>query len=311
MRLTLALALALSAGRLLPAAETIAERSHVTIDVVVEDSRGRVVDTLGPADFSVTEQSRPPDGRRRALCPCSAKTPALPRCRSAHRRRPRTRTPAAWWRSISTSSTSTPGPAADRARDALIRLVTDGVDPSDEVIVLKSLDSLLDIRPTKDHREAIQKLEAFDPRRGDYRTAHIVRAKLHCRDPGARGERACADRHSHRSKRSRPNSAASMPPAKRSSSSVRDLRRAHGDGATTCCRASTRSSSPPIGRMCRSIHSIRRWRIRRQPSNPMTRPDDSADAIRWRDASAVAFRRHGGENDQRGRRGRIRSEAGD
>ena len=44
----------------------------------------------------------------------------------------------------------------------------EAVAPSDQLIVLKSLDSLLDIKPAKDPREAIQKLESFDPRRGDY-----------------------------------------------------------------------------------------------------------------------------------------------
>jgi VWFA-related protein len=61
-----------------------------------------------------------------------------------------------------------PGPAAERVRSALVRLVNEAVAPSDQLILLKSLDSLLDIKPAKDPREAIQKLESFDPRRGDY-----------------------------------------------------------------------------------------------------------------------------------------------
>jgi VWFA-related protein len=62
----------------------------------------------------------------------------------------------------------TPGPAAERVRASLIRVVSENVDPTDRVIVLKSLDSLLEIKPTKDLHDAVQKLESFDPRRGDY-----------------------------------------------------------------------------------------------------------------------------------------------
>jgi hypothetical protein len=58
MRLILGLAFALSVSAPLPAAEPT-PNTPATLDVVVEDSRGRAIDTLGPADFSVTEQSRP------------------------------------------------------------------------------------------------------------------------------------------------------------------------------------------------------------------------------------------------------------
>jgi len=61
-----------------------------------------------------------------------------------------------------------PGPAAESVRGSLIRLINEDVDPSDQLIVLKSLDSLLDIKPTTDRRAAIQKLESFEPRRGDF-----------------------------------------------------------------------------------------------------------------------------------------------
>ena len=61
-----------------------------------------------------------------------------------------------------------PGAAAESVRGSLIRLINEDLDPSDQVIVLKSLDSLLDIKPASDRREAIQKLESFAPRRGDY-----------------------------------------------------------------------------------------------------------------------------------------------
>src|SRR5262249_57465747 len=58
MRFFFALALVLSAITALPADQTTSSRLP-KIDVVVEDGRGRTVETLGPSDFTVTEQSRP------------------------------------------------------------------------------------------------------------------------------------------------------------------------------------------------------------------------------------------------------------
>src|SRR5438552_15529387 len=58
MRLVLALALTLGAAAPPPTSESTPPTAP-TLDVVVEDARGRTVETLGLADFSVTEQSRP------------------------------------------------------------------------------------------------------------------------------------------------------------------------------------------------------------------------------------------------------------
>jgi VWFA-related protein len=167
MRVSLALALAMSASVLLPAAE-VPLNNLPTLDVVVEDGRGQAVETLGPSDFTVIEQShalavesvrlvRPGAG--------SVGVSAVPVSNTA----PATTTDAGQLIAIYLDEFHVaPGPAAERVRASLIRLVSDNVDPSDRVIVLKSLDSLLDIRPAKDRHDAIQKLESFDPRRGDY-----------------------------------------------------------------------------------------------------------------------------------------------
>src|SRR5262245_4809362 len=161
MRLLLALALTLGAIHL-SAADSA--RTSPTLDVVVEDSRGKAIDTLKPSDFTVTEQSRAiavesvrfvraePNGA--SAVPASARlsdTSDVPG-----------RVIAIYLDEFHVA----PGPAADRARAALIRLVS--TEPGDQVIVLKSLESLLDITPVSDRREAIQKLESFSPRRGDY-----------------------------------------------------------------------------------------------------------------------------------------------
>jgi len=165
MRLILALAIALSAGAPLPAAETTTI-GPASIDVVVEDSRGRVVDTLGPSDFTVIEQSRPLTVESVRFVRASAKTAGVSAVSAAA---PGSGTDSGRVVAIYLDEFHVmPGPAAERVRSALVRLVSEAVTSSDQLIVLKSLDSLLDIKPATDPREAIQKLESFDPRRGDY-----------------------------------------------------------------------------------------------------------------------------------------------
>ena len=166
MRLILALAFVAGASVPLPAADPAPNPQ--TLDVLVEDSRGRAIDTLGPADFAVTEQSRSLgiDSVRfvRADQKAGGAT-AVPVSAPAQGSSPDSgRVIAIYLDEFHV----VPGPAADRIRSALIRFVADEVGPSDQLIILKSLDSLLDIRPTTDRRDAIQKLESFDPRRGDY-----------------------------------------------------------------------------------------------------------------------------------------------
>lgn len=167
MRFFLALALALSASTALPADQTTSGRPP-TLDVVVEDSRGRVVDNLGPSDFTVTEQSRPVvvEGVRfvRAAARAAGLT-VVPIAAPAPGSDPDAgRVVAIYLDEFHVE----PGAAAEQARAALIRLVTESIQPSDELIVLKSLDSLLEIKPARNSSDAIQKLESFDPRRGDY-----------------------------------------------------------------------------------------------------------------------------------------------
>jgi VWFA-related protein len=167
MRLILALALTVGASTPLPAAEST-PKNPTTLDVVVEDSRGRTIDSLAPSDFSVTEQSRqlPLDSVRFVHASVTAvgvaAVPVNAAVQAPH---------ADSGRLVAIYLDEfhvVPGPAADRVRLALIRLISEDVEPSDRLIVLKSLDSLLDIKPTTDRRDAIQKLESFDPRRGDY-----------------------------------------------------------------------------------------------------------------------------------------------
>ena len=167
MRFSLALALVLSASTALPADQTMSSRPP-TLDVVVEDSRGRAVENLAPSDFTVTEQSRPvavegvrfvrAGGRATGVTAVPVSAPVTPPDPDAGR------VIAIYLDEFHV----VPGAGAEQVRASLIRLVTESIEPSDQLIVLKSLDSLLEIQPAKSPSEAIQKLESFDPRRGDY-----------------------------------------------------------------------------------------------------------------------------------------------
>lgn len=165
MRLTLALVLAAGVSTALHAADA-ASGSATTLDVVVEDSRGRAIDTLGSSDFSVTEQGRPliVDAVRFVRAAAQGAVSAVPVSALADASTADGRVIAIYLDEFHV----VPGAAAESVRGSLIRLINEHLDPSDQVIVLKSLDSLLDIKPASDRREAIQKLESFAPRRGDY-----------------------------------------------------------------------------------------------------------------------------------------------
>src|SRR5262245_12754915 len=163
MRLLLALALTLGAIHL-SAADSA--RTSPTLDVVVEDSHGKAIDTLKQSDFTVTEQSR-------AIAIESVRFVRAERNGAAAM--PASATPSdasdAAGRVIAIYLDEfhvAPGPAADRARAALIRLVNADAEAGAQVIVLQSLQSLRDTTPVSDRRDAILKLESFSPRRGDY-----------------------------------------------------------------------------------------------------------------------------------------------
>jgi VWFA-related protein len=167
MRFFLGLALVLSASTALPAGQTTATRPP-TLDVIVEDNRGRAVENLGTSDFTVTEQSRPVAVEGVRFVRAAAKAPAVtavPVNAAARASDPDAGSVIAIYLD---EFHVAPGGPAEQVRAALISLVTESIGPSDQLIVLKSLDSLLEIKPVKSPSEAIQKLELFAPRRGDY-----------------------------------------------------------------------------------------------------------------------------------------------
>ena len=143
----------------------------VRIDVIPVDARGRVVDDLSLADFSVHEDgaAQPLDGVRLVRAGAGLSTP-LP-----NPLRPPDQTPA-----VPAPDTArvfaifldeyhvSPGASTLRARDALLRFVDRDVSTGDLLVVMKPLDSLLTIRLTPDREEARRAIASFDGRLGDY-----------------------------------------------------------------------------------------------------------------------------------------------
>jgi hypothetical protein len=140
MRLSLLFAVALGAAA---TAQTVdSAKTPVRLDVVVFSDRGERLDALRAGDFSVTAS-----GQAIELSEVQFVDSRLP-----------PRTPPGG--EITESSRLfaivldeyhvTPGPPADRVRDALVRFVREELRPGDQVIVLKPLDSLVSIALTTD-----------------------------------------------------------------------------------------------------------------------------------------------------------------
>jgi VWFA-related protein len=142
MRPALAIALAFAAG-LVGAAEPVPSTPRV-IDLVAADSRGRPIETLTPADFSILERGVP-----QAIA-------------SARFVRDAARTVGIFLDEFHTSAEE-----ADRVREPLARFLREELGPADRIAVFKPLDSLLAVKTTG-HEEAAQAVDAFIGREGDY-----------------------------------------------------------------------------------------------------------------------------------------------
>ncbi len=130
---------------------TAADRAPLLLDVIATDARGADVTTLTAADFGVTEDGTPVTVRDLRFIRPTAATEADARV----------------FAFFLDDFHVTPGPGADRARDALVQFVR-ALSPSDLIAVLKPLDSVLSIRVSADREAAAAAIAAFAPRRGDY-----------------------------------------------------------------------------------------------------------------------------------------------
>jgi VWFA-related protein len=143
----------------------------VFVDVIATDSRGRSVETLMPGDFELREDGKPQsiDAVRfvkRGSPSGSAESGAA--IESAYDERaaaavPNTRLFAFFLDEYHVSAASAP-----RVRSALLRFIDENLDPSDLIVVMRPLDSLMTIRMTRDRGRIRQDIEAFEGRQGDH-----------------------------------------------------------------------------------------------------------------------------------------------
>lgn len=125
----------------------------VRIDLIAADARGRVVDTLQPADFEVID-----DGRAQTL-------------EGARFIRPSAGAPRLLAVFLDEYHVS---PAATlRVREAVERVVAGRLGPADLLVVMKPLDSVFGIRLSTDRDEALAAIRAFEGRRGDYEPRNV------------------------------------------------------------------------------------------------------------------------------------------
>ena len=118
----------------------------VRIDAIAEDARGRLVEDLKPADFELREAdaSRPLE--------------------SAHRRLDSPRIVAIFLDEYHVGKDAVTG----ALRGALARFIGEALDPTDLLVVMKPLDSLLTIRLTEEREAALASIERFEGRKGEY-----------------------------------------------------------------------------------------------------------------------------------------------
>lgn len=168
MRLSIALALAAvllggRGGRV--SARTEAEPHPpvhtVRIDAIAFDTRGDVVGNLAAGDFDLREDDVP-----RAI-------------ESVQFGRPSGRLFAIFLDEYHVTS----GAATARARQALTRFVDEELAPDDLVVVMKPLDSLFEIRPTRDRASARRAIATFEGRKGDYTPRNAYEKNFVAGDP--------------------------------------------------------------------------------------------------------------------------------
>jgi VWFA-related protein len=175
---SLVLALALGAA---PAAD-ISEPALIRIDAVASDARGRVVDNLRPEDFEVLEDgvARPVESVRfvRTGGPASDTDPAADILSRADERAAAVQDGVRVFAIFLDEYHVTPGAAADRVREALLRFVNEAAGPRDLLLVIKPLDSLLNLRLTRDRRAVSSTIESFQGRKGVYEPRNAFEQEL-------------------------------------------------------------------------------------------------------------------------------------
>src|SRR5262249_41628099 len=120
----------------------------IQIDVIAADARGRLLDNLKAADFELKD-----DGVAQPIDDIQFVQPSAERPRLI----------AVFLDEYHVSADATP-----RVRDALSRFIDQDLQPSDLLVVMKPLDSILAIKLATDRDAARAALQAFEGRRGNY-----------------------------------------------------------------------------------------------------------------------------------------------
>jgi len=166
------LAIALAVGAAAQGTPGRPEPAVVGIDAIATDSRGRIVEDLKAADFELLEDGTPRmiEGVRlvRADGLGQAGETLQPINSRADEQVEAARDGARLFAIFLDEYHVAPGTGGARAREALTRLVEQGLGPRDLVVVMKSLDSLLTIRLTRDRNLVRSAIGAFEGRKGDY-----------------------------------------------------------------------------------------------------------------------------------------------
>jgi VWFA-related protein len=162
MRLLAALAalVVLQGGAALAADEQL---QTVRIDVIPSDARGRTLDNLRASDFTVVDNGTPQalDGVR--FVRAAADAPRIV---------------ALFLDEYHVDARSAPA-----VRDSVARFVEHDLQPQDLLVVMKPLDSIFEIAPTRDRAAALGVIRAFEGRGGDYAPRNAYERNFMAGDP--------------------------------------------------------------------------------------------------------------------------------
>jgi VWFA-related protein len=150
------------------APDTDDDRGRVRIDAVVTDARGRPILDLRPSDFELIENgaARPLQSVELRSGARDVRNTPIANASDAEQaaQQAGTRVFAFFLDEFHVS----PGPGADRARDALHRFVEARLRPQDLAVVLKPLDSVTSIQFTRDRAVLHTAIDSFAGRKADY-----------------------------------------------------------------------------------------------------------------------------------------------
>jgi VWFA-related protein len=141
----------------------------VVVDVIPTDRRGRIVESLKAADFEIREQGtiQSIEDVRFVKRQQADGGPVVAIGSEADERAEGSRSNARLF-ALFLDEFHVSGSNSARVRAAVTSFVNDNLGPSDLLVVMRPLDSILAIRLTRDRDRIRQGIEAFEGRRGDY-----------------------------------------------------------------------------------------------------------------------------------------------